>query len=184
MEHPAFDHPTLIIVQGFIAAGKSTYARSLATACGALHLEADAYCAQMVSESQGADWDRCFALAVERIWSIAEDRLGVGDSVIVDHGFWTRRSRDEARARAARLSVRLVHVYVTARDEVLRARMACRSGAVAERNVASFDALRAQFELPADDETAIVVNTADAGDALGRGFGSSSGQCWERGVSA
>ncbi|MEM1276000.1 MAG: ATP-binding protein [Pseudomonadota bacterium] len=150
---------TLFIIQGFIASGKSTLARSVSAGTGALHFDADAYCLANFSAEELADWDRCFADAVAHLWRETGDVLLSGQSVVLDFGFWTKQSRDYAREQARRLDVPFIHIYVTASDDVLLERMKLRSGALAARNLGQFASLKASFEPPTPDETALVVST-------------------------
>lgn len=154
--------PTLFFIQGFLGAGKTTYAAQLAAETGALCLNADAYCAATFSEDALRDWDRCFSLAIDALWRTAAQELVAGKSVILDFGFWDRQSRDYARAQAQRLGVRATHIFVTADDDILKARISKRSGPVADKNRRDFDRLKSLFEPPFPDENALVVDTARA----------------------
>lgn len=152
--------PTLHIVQGFLGAGKTTYSKTLADETAAVRLNADEYCEENFSESELADWDRCFSASIDALWLKAEEELKTGNSVVLDFGFWDRTSRDHARAQAERLDVPLVHVFVTAPDEVLKARIARRSGPVAEDNLRKFEDLKRYFEPPHEDEKAVVIDSS------------------------
>ncbi|MEM8791885.1 MAG: AAA family ATPase [Pseudomonadota bacterium] len=151
----------LFMVQGFLAAGKSTLSRHLSELSGAAHLDADAYCLETFSSHELIDWNSCFAAAVADLWKQAEGLILDRKSAILDYGFWTRASHDDARAEATRLSVSLVHVFVQAPDETLLWRMEHRKGAVAESNVAAFHRLKLGFQPPEPDEEAIVISTCD-----------------------
>lgn len=125
-----------------------------------MRLNADEYCEQNFSERMLTDWDRCFSAAIDVLWSRAEEELTTGNSVVLDFGFWDRASRDHARVQAERLGVSLVHIFVTAPDEILKARIAQRFGTVAQSNLMKFDALKRFFEPPYEDEKAVVIDNS------------------------
>jgi predicted kinase len=85
-----------------------------------------------------------------------------GVDVILDFGFWSRRSRDEARAlaRASGAETRLYAVVCD--DDVALARCLARNAAGGWSFVideAALDALRAKFEPVAPDEAHEPVDT-------------------------
>ena len=149
---------TVYLMHGFPAAGKSTFARQLAADTGALRLNADEYCeAHFTAADLSRAWDECFGRAVDALWHETAQLTAGGRSVILDFGFWTRASRDDARARIAAMGAVCVHYYLDTPEEILRTRMGARQGDIAARNLANFKSLRTQFEPPAADEIAVVI---------------------------
>ncbi|HYD18104.1 MAG TPA: ATP-binding protein [Patescibacteria group bacterium] len=150
--------PVIYIVQGFLAAGKTTYSKQLAAKTGALRLNADEYCAGNFTQGQlDADWESCFAAAVAALWQVAEAQVKSGNSVILDFGFWDRASRDHARARAAEWKAKASLVYLDVPADVLLERLKTRTSAVAERNRANFHEIKKHFQPPQPDEHAVVI---------------------------
>ncbi len=152
--------PTLYIIQGFLGAGKTTYSKKLAAETGFVRLNADEYCdANFPPEKLAQEWEACFAAAVTQLWRDAEKILATGRSVILDFGFWSRASRDHARAQAQKWNVKCAHHYVTAPDDVLLARIAQRRGPTAERNLKNFHDIRKHFTAPEAGEQATIIDT-------------------------
>lgn len=152
--------PKLIIVQGFIGAGKTTYSKKLSEDLSAVRLNGDEYCeAHFTTEELEADWDKCFSQAITSLWCEAEQTLKGGHDVILDFGFWDRKSRDYARSMAYQWNVEFEHIYLDTPDNVLLERLSKRSGAIAENNIKNFDKLKTGFEQPADDENHIAIKS-------------------------
>ena len=73
------------ILQGFLGAGKTTFARKLAAETGAEVLCPDAYCLSCFSpEEYEKDWEKCFSRAVSLLWKQAEAAVQSGKDVILD----------------------------------------------------------------------------------------------------
>jgi predicted kinase len=120
--------PTLILLCGLPGSGKTTIARQLADAVPAVRLCPDEWMAQLgIDLFDGRKRDR-----LERLfWQLALDLLRLGQSVILESGFWLRSDRDEKRlgARALGAAVELRYLDVPL-DELCR-RLAVRNGAAA-----------------------------------------------------
>lgn len=151
--------PILKIVQGFIGAGKTTYSKWLASQTGELRLNADEYCEVNFSkEDLEENWDSCFSQAISNLYVEAENQLRAGNNVILDFGFWDRKSRDYARDLAHRTGADFQHLYLDTPDDIILDRIKMRSGAVADRNLQNFYKLKDCFEVPRADECAVKVN--------------------------
>ena len=145
--------PTLTIIQGFIGSGKTTYSKKLSLDTGAIRLNGDEYCdAHFPIEKLETDWDQCFSEAITQLWLQAENILRDSKSVILDFGFWDRKSRDYARSIARKLDVDFQHIYINTKDEIIKDRLALRSGEIAKRNLRNFEDLKKYFEEPSSDE--------------------------------
>jgi predicted kinase len=150
--------PAVYLMHGFIGAGKSTFARSLSARTAALRLNADEYVAARFTPAQAAaDWDTCFASAIAALWQEAAVQTAAGRDVILDFGFWTRESRDDARARIAAMGAQIVHYYIDTPDDIILTRLKKREGDIARRNLAQFDSLKKMFSPPEPDEAAIYI---------------------------
>jgi predicted kinase len=93
---------------------------------------------------------------MELIWEHAARALHAGTHVILDVGFWTRASRDDARRRAMALDVPCRFYSLTCAEETARARVLQRTGehppGALFINEAAFDLFAAQFEPMGPDE--------------------------------
>jgi hypothetical protein len=154
---------TAHLIHGFVGAGKTTLARRLAREHGAVRFTHDAwmhrlYGANPPAEAFAALWERVDA----RIWRYAARLLELGVDVVLDYGFWTRASRDAARARVAAHGARAILYHVTCPEAVMRRRVAARSQDVPPDslwiNAAAFQRFKARFEPLAEDEARVVVD--------------------------
>ncbi|HEY7626661.1 MAG TPA: ATP-binding protein [Ilumatobacteraceae bacterium] len=108
----------LILTCGLPAAGKTTLARQLATDRHAVRLTKD----EWLWALGASPWDTATNDRVEaELWRIAQDILGLGVSVVLDFGLWTRAERDDMRTAARRLGAGVELHYVNAPlDELWR----------------------------------------------------------------
>ncbi|KIG16525.1 hypothetical protein DB30_04438 [Enhygromyxa salina] len=143
--------PKVHVISGATGAGKTTYARALASRTGALRFSIDEWMSRLFVPDLG---ELEFAWMMERvgrceaqIWSVAEQALALGVDVILDLGFTTREHREQHRARALALALEVevaVH-YLDAPAELRRTRVRRRNG---ERDPAvfAFEVTEAMFE--------------------------------------
>jgi|JI10StandDraft_1071094.scaffolds.fasta_scaffold104678_1 predicted kinase len=152
--------PILRIVQGFIGSGKTTYSKLLSEKTGSIRLNADEYCEDTFSKEElEQDWNNCFSKAISDLYILAENYLESGQSVILDFGFWDKKSRDYARNLAMKVGVDFQHIYLDTPDNIIIGRLKGRSGIIAARNLSNFDTLKRAFELPQSDEAVIIVRS-------------------------
>jgi predicted kinase len=94
--------PRLILICGLPGAGKTTLARHLAVQLHAVRLSPDEWMAHLeVDPFDGPLRDRLETL----FWVHAQELLRLGQSVILESGFWLRSDRDEKRLGARALGV-------------------------------------------------------------------------------
>jgi predicted kinase len=153
MTDGARKRPRLVLLCGLPASGKTTLAREVAAAYGAVRFDPDAWeLALGVDPFDAAFQDRLEA----QFWTLTERLLALGVSVVLEWGFWSREERDEkreiARSLGAAVELRFLDVPY---DELVR-RVADRHAdgglAITERHM---DAYRGSFQPPTADELAL-----------------------------
>ena len=90
----------LVLLCGLPASGKTTLAREIADAYGAVRLSQDEW-----KLALGIDpFDEAMRVRLEtQLWDLAQRLLALGTSVILEWGFWARSERDEMREVARSL---------------------------------------------------------------------------------
>ena len=138
---------------GLPASGKTTLARELADAYGAVRLNAD----EWESALDVDPFDEGFQARLEaQFWELTQRLLVLGTSVVLEWGFWARSERDEKREAARTLGVPVELRFLDAPYEDLVTRVAARHAAggiaITERHMAGY---RGIFQPPTDDELAL-----------------------------
>lgn len=110
--------PTLHLICGLPGSGKSTLAKELEKGHPALRLTPDEWMARIVGDGHNEE-KRAVIETIQ--WEIAEQALRLGIDVILESGFWSRRERDEFRAKARTLGATTKLYFLDVpRDELLR----------------------------------------------------------------
>ncbi len=108
----------LILICGLPGSGKTTLAKQLALEVPAVRL-----CPDEWKHDLGIDYyDEQSRVRLEkRLWLLGQELLALGQSVILENGFWAREERDELRlgARGLRVAVELHYLDASA-DELWR----------------------------------------------------------------
>jgi predicted kinase len=119
---------TLHVIFGPSGAGKSTYAKDLARRTPAVHFAIDEWMARLFAadmpEPVEFEWmmervERCEA----QIWSTAAAAMAAGTSVVLDLGLMRRSDRARVAQIAEACDLPLQFHFVTAPQEVRRARV-------------------------------------------------------------
>lgn len=92
--------PTLHLICGLPGSGKSKLAKELEKEHPALRLTPDEWMARIVGDGYNEE-KRAVIEAVQ--WEIAQRALRLGIDVILESGFWSRKEREEFRAKAKEL---------------------------------------------------------------------------------
>ena len=139
----------LLLMVGLPGAGKTTRAKELAAAHGALRLTPDEWMIPLFGDSM-ADGKR-FVLE-GRLISVALQALRLGTSVVLDYGLWGRDERSALRWLATLAGASCRVVYLPVEKDVQLARIARRQAAAPHLTFpmteADVDAWRLQFEVP------------------------------------
>ena len=115
----------LILICGLPGSGKTTLAKRLAPEVPAVRFSPDEW-----KHDLGIDYyDEVSRVRLEqRLWHLGQELLALGQSVILENGFWAREERDELRLVARRLGVAVELHYLEAPVEELWRRLETRNG--------------------------------------------------------
>ena len=147
--------PRLVLMCGLPGSGKTTEGQRLAETLGAVRLSPDEWLAGL-----GIDlWDEGARDRLERVlWDLAQELLRLGQSVILESGFWLRSDRDEkrtgARAIGAAVELRYLDVPLEELAGRLARRVASEAGA-ARISRLDLELFAASFQPPDADELAL-----------------------------
>ena len=140
------NRPRIVALGGFSGTGKSTLARALAPhlggACGALHLRTDEIRKRLAGVSlderlpPAAYTQDVSARVYQTLLDLTQRAADASQSVVVDAVFARASERDEVAAIALAAGVRFDGLWLEAPADVLRARVAGRTGDVSDADVA------------------------------------------------
>lgn len=149
--------PTLFLICGLPAAGKTTLAKRIERDRPALRLTPDEWIAHLLSP----DWDReeldRLRSPVEMLqWEVASQALTLGVNVVLDWGLWGRGERDELRARGSALGARVQVCYLDVPRAQLLERLSARNAnlqrGMFKVSEAELDLWSTSFEPPTAEE--------------------------------
>ena len=153
--------PRLILICGLPGSGKTTLAKELASEVRAVRLSPDEW-----KHALGMDYyDEDARVRLEhRLRLLAQELLALGQSVVMEYGFWAREELDELRLAGRTLGAAVELHYLEAPVDELWQRIALRN-ADPEPGTAPIDRddlekWAAQFEAPDAAELALFDNAA------------------------
>ncbi len=157
----------LHLLYGPVGAGKTLFAERLAGEGRALRLSPDEWMRALYGPDPPAER---FAEYLERVvalvWAEVARLAALDVDVILDFGFWTRRSRDDARERGRALGARVILYELRASPGERRRRVLARTAAAGSGSLfideAAIARLDGRLEPLAADEERIVVETESA----------------------
>lgn len=123
--------PRVYLLHGLPGTGKTTYAAVLVSERGAIRLSNDELMRTIFGENPSGE---CFTQMRGKIdaviWDTAAKLVARGIDVVLDNGFWTRKSRDEAREKTYRIGGEPVLVRMLCPHDVAYARVLARNNAL------------------------------------------------------
>src|SRR5690349_21004409 len=116
--------PTVYLICGFIGSGKSTFSKNIEEKTGAVRITKDEWSIRLIGNNptiEGyAEWDsKITGFSRDFAFYLAQEK---GIDVILDEGFWERKTRDEMRKRAKTIGAKLVMYYLNESIDLMRAR--------------------------------------------------------------
>ena len=155
--------PTLYLIHGYIASGKTTYAKKLETEMDAVRFTLDEWMVHFYGsnppELKFAEYeDKVKAM----IWIMAERFLENNISLILDYGFWKREDRDDYRNRARKLDIEYQLHSLSLDDDMALSRLQARTNQMPDDALFidenAYHSLKERFEPLDDDEDRVDVN--------------------------
>ena len=163
--------PTIHLLHGLPGSGKTAFARRLVADTGAVLLNHDAVRTAVFGfDPPKEGFEEYTARIHELIWVFTEKFVRHGVDVILDHGFWTRSERDEARARSRSFGAEPRFYRMVCPDAIADARVLKRNEAAEPGTLyvppGALDVFRARFQPMEADEESIPIRTDLPNQAL------------------
>ncbi|MBO7332686.1 MAG: AAA family ATPase [Alphaproteobacteria bacterium] len=117
---------TIHLICGFIGFGKTTYAKKLSARNGAVRLTPDEWMHRLYGPNPD-NFDEKMKAVDSLIWSMTEEFVRSGRSVILDYGFWTKKVREEVTEKALSLTNRVMWHKLECPMAVAKTRVLSRS---------------------------------------------------------
>src|SRR5258708_25920467 len=150
--------PRIYLICGRTGSGKTTYARKLEGA-GAMRFSTDEWMIRLFGHHMPrALFNQRLIVCETMVLELALTLAARGVDTVIDHGFWSRESRDSARAFLAGAQADVVLVYFDAPTSVLKERLRSRNAELPEGafeiTEEMFEQFSTWFEAPGPDEDA------------------------------
>jgi predicted kinase len=119
---------TIHLLHGFTGAGKTTFARKLESELLALRFTPDEWLVQLYGNNPPEEqFSEYYDRVTNLIWQLTMQLLRSDRDVILDFGFWSRLSRDEARSKARSVGANFKLYSISCSEETMRERVLKRS---------------------------------------------------------
>ncbi|AHG92838.1 hypothetical protein J421_5303 (plasmid) [Gemmatirosa kalamazoonensis] len=150
----------LIIICGLPGSGKTTRARQLEAALGAVRLAPDEWMEALALDL----YDEQARARVEALqWDLARTLLARGLTVVIEWGTWGRAERDALRLGARALGATVELHYLTAPPHVLLERVRRRGREDPPMELADILRWSDAFQVPTEEERGLFDPPVDAG---------------------
>lgn len=147
----------IYLMCGFLGAGKTTVAKQMVSDLqNTILLNVDDITAEKHTPEQLREsWDDCFMAAYEYCWEVI--KATPDKDFILDVGFWTKQSRQDAEQRASKLdNTSSELVWVVAEPDVMKERVQLRGSPMSKEHILHWDEIYAKFEEPTHEDATIV----------------------------
>ena len=156
--------PTGHLIHGFVGTGKTTYAVELENKLPALRFSIDDWMTALYGQNPLEDkFEDYHRRTSHLIWTTASRVLELGQDVIMDFGFWSRASRDDARRRAYDVGAQAQLYFVTCADDLMKSRVQNRTANMPTGalyiNEQAIESFRQRFEPLEPDEPYKLIRT-------------------------
>jgi predicted kinase len=153
---------TVHLLHGAVGAGKTTFAKQLAREKSAVRLTPDEWMSALYGQDPpGELFQDRLRRVLELMWALVAQLTRLEVDVVLDFGFWSRESRDDARQRVRELGAQVVLYEISCPTPERHRRVLTRTAAmpagalyISEPTIRLLDA---RVEPPGPDEARIVV---------------------------
>ena len=154
----------LHLIYGFAGAGKTTFARKLEADISAIRFTHDEWMVKLYGHNpEEQKFSDYYNRISDLIWNLTMQLLRLDRDVILDFGFWSRASRDEARSKAKIANAQVKLYFVTCSEEMMQKRVAKRSNDLPNDSLwideNAFELLKQRYEALGEEENYIVIKT-------------------------
>ena len=152
---------TVHLIHGFLGVGKTSFARRLEQSLPAIRFTHDEWMARLYGTDPPPEiFPEYFRRVSDQIASVWPRCVELGCDVVLDLNFWSRRQRDETRARIAEIGADSRLYRLACSDEEAWRRIENRNADLRGSlfiSRSAFDALKKRFEplLPDEERTEI-----------------------------
>ena len=153
----------LFLINGYIASGKTTYAKRLESETNAVRFTLDEWMVHFYGDNPPVEKFAEYEENIKSmIWAMAENFLTNNISVILDYGFWKRSDRDDYRGRAKVLEVSCELHALSSDDETALSRLKSRTNEMPDGALFidenAYHILKEKFEPLDEDEVRVEIN--------------------------
>jgi predicted kinase len=154
--------PQIYLLCGRTGSGKTTHAKRIESS-GAIRFSLDEWMIRFYGHHMSREaFDARVRVCEEMIFELARAFASRNIDVVIDHGFWTRQSRNWAREQLAESGVEVRLLYLDASDAELLSRLERRNSALPLGTFViteeMFEMFSSSFEPPAADEAHTIVH--------------------------
>lgn len=116
--------PTAYLLYGFAGAGKTTFAKRFEKDVRAIRFSHDDWMMTLYPEiKDSAQFRILHDRSKQLAWEVVIRAVELGNNIILDWGFWSRASRDEAREKLSQVGAITELYYLSCSDELMRQRV-------------------------------------------------------------